>query len=141
MGSMASVGRLECSVIDQVQPFHVANNISDGAGTMIYAAMQPKPGGEKDIDAWYREEHNEQMSKEPGYVRSIRYSPLFQTRNPGKPTGLDFVALHQFGEGNNVGTEVRPLEPMTEWTKTCMGSCTSIDAAVFRKVKTLTAQD
>jgi hypothetical protein len=101
--------------------------------------MQPGAGGEKDLDAWYRDEHNEQMSKEPGYKRTIRCNPVFQTRNVGKPGGLDFVAFHQFGEGNKVGTEVEPLDPMTEWTKRCMGACTSIDAAVFRKERTFTA--
>ncbi|KAJ4357867.1 uncharacterized protein N0V89_002444 [Didymosphaeria variabile] len=95
--------------------------------------MQPAPGGEKDLDAWYREEHNEQMSKEPGYKRTTRYSPLFQTRNIGKPSGLDFVAFHQFGEGHKIGTEVEPLEPMSNWTKRAMNNCTSIDAAVYRK--------
>lgn len=112
--------------------------VIDEVTTIIFAAMQPAPGGEKDLDAWYREEHNEQMAREPGYKRTTRYSPLFQTRNVGTPAGLDFVALHQFGDKNEIGSEVKPLDPMTDWTKRCMGECTSIDAAVYRKFKTFT---
>lgn len=118
----------------------VALTAADDVNTIIYAAMQPAPGGEKDLDSWYREEHNEQMSREQGYKRTTRYRPLFQTRNSGKdkPGGLDFVAFHQFREGNKVGAEVEPLDPMTEWTRRCMAGCEEIDAAVYRKVKTLT---
>lgn len=103
--------------------------------------MQPSSGNEADLDAWYTQEHNAQMAQEKGYVRTTRYKMLFQTKNSGKgtPSGTDFVALHAFGEGNGVGSEVVPLDPMTEWTRKCMENCERIDAAVYRKVKTLVA--
>lgn len=123
--------------VEQLSCLTIADHVSDGVDTMIYAAMQPASGGEEDLDAWYREEHNEQMSREPGYVKTTRYRPLLQTRTPGSPTGLDFVAFHQFGEKNKVGLEVQPLQPMTDWTKKCISECTSIDAAVFNKMKTI----
>ncbi|KAL5385190.1 hypothetical protein PMIN03_010124 [Paraphaeosphaeria minitans] len=132
---------IESRVLERVEVYgeEIQGGTADDVTTIIYAAMQPAPGGEGDLDAWYRDEHNEQMSKEPGYKRTTRYKPLFQTRNSGKgkPEGLDFVAFHQFGEGNKVGSEVEPLDPMTEWTKRCMAGCEKIDAAVYRKVKTL----
>ncbi|KAF1976036.1 hypothetical protein BU23DRAFT_552042 [Bimuria novae-zelandiae CBS 107.79] len=132
----------ESRLLSQIESYGDSGTLAaDEVDTMIYAAMQPKPGGEKDLDDWYRTEHNAQMSKEPGYQRTTRYSPLFQTRNieGAKPTGLNFVAFHQFGIGNKIGTEVEPLDPITDWTKKSMGECTSIDAAIYRKVKTLTA--
>lgn len=97
--------------------------------------MQPAPGGEADLDAWYREEHNEQMSKEPGWKRTIRYRLLSQSRNDEKkPDGLDFLAIHEFGEGNQLGKEVKPLEPITDWTRKAMSECKAIDAAIYHKV-------
>ncbi|KAJ4294397.1 hypothetical protein N0V90_008087 [Kalmusia sp. IMI 367209] len=129
----------ESRILSQIQLFGSGEHPADEVTTIIYAAMQPAPDGQKDLDAWYREEHNQQMSEQPGWKRTTRYSPLFQTRNVGKPGGLDFVALHQFGEGNKLGKEVEPLDPMTDWTKKCMSECTSIDAAVYHKVKTLSA--
>lgn len=97
--------------------------------------MQPAPGGEADLDAWYREEHNEQMSKEPGWKRTIRYRLLSQSRNDEKkPDGLDFLAIHEFGEGNQLGKEVKPLEPITDWTRKAMSECKAIDAAIYYKV-------
>lgn len=98
--------------------------------------MQPTSGGEADLDAWYREEHNDQMSKEPGWKRTSRFSLLYQDRNDGKePGGLGFLAIHEFGEGNKIGKDVEPLDPMTDWTKRCMSECKAIDAAVYHKVK------
>jgi hypothetical protein len=99
--------------------------------------MQPAPGGEADLDAWYRDEHNEQMSLEPGYKRTTRWSLLHQNRHDEKPAGgLDFFAMHEFGEGNKIGKYVLPLDPMTDWTKKCMGECKAIDAAVFELTAT-----
>lgn len=110
--------------------------VADAATTIIYAAMQPAPGGEADLEAWYIEEHNQQMSEQPGWKRTTRFKLLFQTRNDGKPPGgLDFLAIHEFGEGNKIGKDVEPLDPMTDWTKKCMSECKAIDAAVFRKAK------
>ncbi|KAF2642263.1 hypothetical protein P280DRAFT_262017 [Massarina eburnea CBS 473.64] len=106
------------------------------ATKIIYAALQPAPGGEADLDAWYREEHNEQMSKEPGYKRTTRFRQLLHMRNDGKtPSGLDFVAIHEFGEGNKLGKVAGPLDPITDWTKRCMSESQAIDVAVFTKVK------
>ncbi|KAF1960274.1 hypothetical protein CC80DRAFT_501525 [Byssothecium circinans] len=129
----------ESRILKEVERFEKGDGgkISDTTA-IIYAAMQPStPSGEIDLDAWYRQEHNEQMSKEPGYVRTMRYRQLFHTRNDGTaPSGLDFVALHEFGEGNRLGKDAEPLQPVTEWTKKCMGECKSIDAAIYRRVKT-----
>lgn len=38
----------------------------------MLALMQPQPGGEKELDDWYREEHNEQMSQQKGWRRTWR---------------------------------------------------------------------
>lgn len=101
------------------------------------AAMEPKEGGAADLDAWYREEHNEQMSKEPGWKRSTRFKLLYEHKNeqPSDRGWFTFLALHEFGEGHQLGKEVVPLEPMSDWTKRVMGECKAIDAAIYNKVK------
>lgn len=79
--------------------------------------MQPSSGGEADLDAWYREEHNQQMSKEPGWQRTSRFRLLHQGRNDGgEAHGLDFLAIHEFGEGNKLGKTLEPLHPATDST-------------------------
>jgi hypothetical protein len=100
------------------------------------AAMEPSPGGEADLDAWYRDEHNDQMSKEPGYVRTSRFSLVHQLRTDGgKLERISFLAIHEFGDGHKIGTKVEPLDPMTDWTKRCMSNAKAIDAAVYKKVQ------
>ncbi|PVH94636.1 hypothetical protein DM02DRAFT_602184 [Periconia macrospinosa] len=125
----------EFRILALEQYYETEKHPKDATTTIIYAAMQPGPGGEADLDRWYREEHNEQMSKEPAWKRTIRYRLLFQTRNDGKePQGYDFLASHEFGEGNQLGKDVQPLQPMTDWTKKAMSECKAIDAAIYHKV-------
>lgn len=101
---------------------------------MMLAMVQPAQGGEADLDAWYKDEHNEQMSKEPGYWRTSRFSLLHQHSTGSKQNEkLSFLAVHEFGEDNKLSTEVKPLDPMTDWTKKVMASAKGIDAAIYRK--------
>jgi hypothetical protein len=98
--------------------------------------MEPQPGGEADLDAWYRDEHNQQMSEQPGWARTTRFSLLHQHKSDGKTVDApSFLAIHEFGEGHKIGKDVEPLDPMTEWTKRCMSAAKAIDAAVYHKVK------
>ena len=76
------------------------------------------------------------MAKEPGWKRTTRFTLLAQRANGREPSErVSFLALHQFGEGHEIGQDVVPLDPMTEWTKRCMSECKAIDAAVFVKEK------
>ena len=112
--------------------------ILDAGRTIIYAAMEPKPENEADLDAWYREEHNQQMSEQPGWKRTVRFKLLYQHRDPTDigSEAPSFLAIHEFGGGHKLGKDVEPLDPMTEWTKRCMSDCKAIDAAIYNKVKT-----
>ena len=102
----------------------------------MLAMMQPAQGGEADLDAWYRDEHNQQMSEQPGWWRTTRYSLLHQQSNDGKESEkLSFLATHEFGEGNQLGTEVKALEPISDWTKKVMSEAKAIDAAIYHKQK------
>jgi hypothetical protein len=102
--------------------------------------MEPGSGGEADLDAWYREEHNQQMSEQTGWKRTARFNLLFQQRNDEKESQrLSFLAIHEFGEGHKIGTDVEPLNPMTEWTKRAMSAAKAIEAAVYYKVKSFGA--
>jgi len=82
-----------------------------------------------------RDEHNQQMSEQPGWKGTTRYKLVYQTRNDGnEPSGSDFLALHYFGAGHKLGKNVEALQPVSDWTKRVMGECTAIDAANYRKV-------
>jgi hypothetical protein len=103
--------------------------------------MQPGPGGEADLEAWYRDEHNEQMSKEPGWWRTSRFSLLHQNSS-GKDEvkKLSFLAIHEFGEDNRLGKDVKALEPISDWTKKVMSQAEAIDAAIYHKVRSFGTQ-
>jgi hypothetical protein len=99
--------------------------------------MEPKPGGEADLDAWYRDEHNQQMSEQPGWKRTTRFKLLVQYRPDGKEmVKTSFLAIHEFGDGHKIGKDVEALEPKTKWTEKVMDEAEAIDAAVYHKVKT-----
>lgn len=76
------------------------------------------------------------MSLEPGWIRTNRYEMIFNRRNDGKDVDApSFLAIHEFGEGNNLGKNVEPLTPITDWTKRCMADAKAIDATIYQKVK------
>lgn len=106
------------------------------AQTLLVALMQPAPGGAAELDAWYREEHNEQMSQQPGWLRTCRYSLVAQQGSGsemGKEKQLFCLAIHEFEEKNELGDTVKALEPVSEWTRKVMSESEGIDAAIYRK--------
>lgn len=108
----------------------------DLAPNILLAMMQPSPGGEVDLDEWYRSEHNEQMSHEPGWKRTTRYNLLFQHGNTRREAPqLSFLAIHEFNEPNRLGINVEPLQPMSAWTERVLKDVQAVDAGIYRKVK------
>ncbi|KAF1839204.1 hypothetical protein BDW02DRAFT_487245 [Decorospora gaudefroyi] len=110
--------------------------------TLLLALIEPQPGPDpaSDLDAWYRQEHNQQMAEQPGWRRTCRYelSECAVGDAGGKAGGenveLRFLAIHEFGDENLLGDEVGVLEPVSEWTKRVMGQAVGIEAAIFRRV-------
>jgi hypothetical protein len=114
--------------------WQLISRATEAAPVMMLAMVQPAQGGEADLDAWYKDEHNEQMSKEPGYWRTSRFSLLHQHSTGSQQyEKLSFLAAHEFGEDNTLGTEVKPLDPMTDWTKKVIANAKAIDAAIYHK--------
>ena len=97
----------------------------------MLAMMQPPPGGEPELDAWYRDEHNEQMSQQPGWRRTSRYRLLYHYNSGEESQELSFLAVHEFGPGHNLGKEVKAIEPISDWTKKVMSEAKAIDAAIY----------
>jgi hypothetical protein len=100
----------------------------------MIALMQPSPTGAGDLDAWYREEHNQQMSEQTGWLRTCRYSLASQQPNiPDDSQEMSLLAIHEFGEGEQLGDTVKALEPISEWTMKVMKDAVGIDAAIYRR--------
>ncbi|KAI1851345.1 hypothetical protein JX266_003420 [Neoarthrinium moseri] len=105
---------------------------------IITAGMQPQTSeSSAELDRWYREEHNEQMSKEPGWTRSRRYRLAKLDKKGGSPTKHDasapeWMTIHEFGDGNRLSDQVEPLDPVTDWTRKIMGDMASIEAYVWK---------
>ncbi|KAI4629527.1 uncharacterized protein J4E87_003791 [Alternaria ethzedia] len=112
-------------------------NVVEPATTIMVALMQPSPTGAEDLDAWYREEHNQQTSEQPGWLRTCRYSLIEQgsgsSDEDGKKQELSFLAIHEFGEGEQLGDTVKAFEPISEWTMKVMKDAVGIDAAIYRR--------
>ncbi|KAF2707031.1 hypothetical protein K504DRAFT_436215 [Pleomassaria siparia CBS 279.74] len=126
----------ESRILGLEQLYETSTQSEDVGMTIIHAAMEPGPGGEADLEAWYREEHNQQMSEQPGWKRTTRYKLLSQHRNDDKEQQrMSFLAIHEFGEDNKIGKDVEPLDPMTDWTKRAMTAAKAIEAAVYHRVK------
>ncbi|KAF1942349.1 hypothetical protein EJ02DRAFT_345745, partial [Clathrospora elynae] len=105
------------------------------APTLLLALMQPSSGGEADLDRWYRQEHNQQMSEQPGWLRTRRFSLLGQHgRNDGEEE-LAFLAVHEFGEGHGLGVKVQAVEPVSAWTIKVVSEARGIDAAIYHLVE------
>jgi hypothetical protein len=106
--------------------------------------MQPPVGGEANLDAWYRREHCQHMSEQPGWLRTRRYSLLSAlpsslssssvNSGDGKDGKLSFLAVHEFGEGEQLGTEVKALQPVSAWTMIIMRDARGIEAGIWRRV-------
>ncbi len=98
--------------------------------------MEPSLDGETELDSWYREEHNQRMSQEPGWKRTTRFRLLFQHSIGAKESeNLSFLAFHEFSEENKLGEDVKPLEPVTDRTKQVMSKVKAVDAAIYHKCR------
>ncbi|ETS85294.1 hypothetical protein PFICI_03319 [Pestalotiopsis fici W106-1] len=101
---------------------------------IITAGMEPANlEASTDLDKWYSEEHNEQMSLEPGWIRSRRYK---LADDPGDAFGgpdrrITWMTIHEFGQGNKLGNKVEALDPVTPWTRKVMGGMSVIEANVW----------
>lgn len=100
------------------------------------------------------------MSLQPGWRRTCRYLLVAQENsssdsdngtNSGSENGngsgsgsgssghsneqqLSFLAIHEFSADNDLGDTVKPLQPVSEWTKKVMSAALGIDAAIYRRV-------
>ncbi|OCL14285.1 hypothetical protein AOQ84DRAFT_281396 [Glonium stellatum] len=135
VGPIGQLVEIETRLYQMVQLFETEKQPKDAFPTILSAAMEPSLGGAADLDSWYRDEHNQQMSEQPGWKRTTRFRIGFQVKD-GKPAddAPSFLAIHEFGEGNKIGKDVVPLEPITDWTKRVLESCRAIDGAVYHKV-------
>lgn len=98
----------------------------------------PTAASSAELDRWYKEEHNEQMSEAPGWIRSSRYKLVVQVKRADssksdRPDASEWMTIHEFGPGNKLTTKVEPLHPITDWTKSIMGDMEFIEAFVWEK--------
>ena len=108
-------------------------NNPDLFSTIMLAGMEPKEGTADDMDAWYREEHIDQMYElEPGLKRATRYNLIFSVL-PGDQAPR-FLTVYEFDESNKLGQDVQALDPMTPWTKKVIGNSSKIEAAIYVKI-------
>ncbi|KAF2665012.1 hypothetical protein BT63DRAFT_464295 [Microthyrium microscopicum] len=106
---------------------------------LLWAGVGPGEGKEDDYDAYMRQEHLPQFRSEPGWRRSTRYKLAVHAKNPskegwGEGEATSYIALYEFDEGNKLGSEVQPLDPMTDWTKRIMAHAKKFELGIFHKI-------
>ncbi|KAF2872533.1 hypothetical protein BDV95DRAFT_606135 [Massariosphaeria phaeospora] len=127
---------LDSRVFSLVQLYETTKQPEDAATTIINEAIESRPDGASELDAWYREEHNQYMSEQPGWQRTTRFSLVFQERNDGKePEGTSSLSIHEFGDGHGIGQDALPFEATTDRSKRVASEARVIDAAIYYKVK------
>ncbi|KAF1808259.1 hypothetical protein P152DRAFT_517702 [Eremomyces bilateralis CBS 781.70] len=100
-----------------------------GRAIVTFVANVPEET-EKDLDAWYREEHLALLAKCTGYIRSTRYQLI-----PGAGfTGPKFLAIHEWESPNLPMEELERTVMSTEWSKKIMGVATDVDRGVWTYV-------
>ncbi|KAK5117992.1 hypothetical protein LTR62_004036 [Meristemomyces frigidus] len=97
------------------------------------------PADDREYDAWYREEHLQECEQITGWRKTARYELTFgrQNRKSQAENGLGqppkFLTLHYF-DGEALPTEELAKAGESERTKRNLGSLTSQEMAVFRKL-------
>jgi len=111
--------------------------MTDWYPALVSGGLEPAAGGDEDLDRWYREEHLEQATTQPGWKRTLRYKLIFQVRNATGPQNSEdapkWLALHQWEDGY-LPAETKAFEPMTEWTKKVVGGATHVQASNYQKI-------
>lgn len=114
----------------KVQTFEGAGEKGQARGqTLVAVFMEPGEGGEAeaDLDAWYRGEHLEMLSKCQGYRRSTRYR-----RDGDGDGGPRFLALHEYAcEPNELPAEQIVRTRETEWARRVIGSAKTFEREVW----------
>ncbi|KAH6673042.1 hypothetical protein B0J14DRAFT_701007 [Halenospora varia] len=104
---------------------------------------------EKDFDDWYRQEHLEELSKVPGYLRTTRFKLLYHRTNaqsrqlkglPPRPEDKEIIApptwqaIHEFDTENIDMTKLMATAD-TEWSKKIMGNVARVEAPMYHHVQ------
>ncbi|KAF2803049.1 uncharacterized protein BDZ99DRAFT_400490 [Mytilinidion resinicola] len=123
----------------KIQVFEKEGKTRPGRGVNINsAAIQPAEGMEEELDRWYREEHLEKVSNEPGWIRSTRFELIFQVGDKGTTNTEvtpNWLAIHEFEADGLPGDRPKALEPVSALTKKIVGNAIKVDAAKFTLIR------
>jgi len=92
---------------------------NEGQGNVVVAVFLDIFPGEDmlaKLDAWYREEHIDMLSKVPGWLRTRRYVTSYT--NKGAP--IEYLALHEYAPENGLGGEEFQAATSTKWANEIM---------------------
>jgi pimeloyl-ACP methyl ester carboxylesterase len=92
---------------------------NEGQGNVMVAVfVDLQPGAERkaELDAWYREEHIDMLSKVPGWLRTRR----FVTSSIDPNTPVEYLALHEYAPQNGLGGAEFRAATTTKWNAEIM---------------------
>jgi hypothetical protein len=90
---------------------------------------------DSELDEWYRGEHVAEISKCPGYKRTLRYKlatrSLLSAFKRSFPPAPKWLALHEF-EGHEIPWKELAATDETKWAKRVIPGIRSIDFGGFK---------
>ncbi|KAI1636196.1 hypothetical protein F4809DRAFT_641754 [Biscogniauxia mediterranea] len=97
--------------------------------TLLCVGLEPRDGGEDDLDAWFREEHLDFLAGSSSYRRCTRY---VLRSGAGPPR---FLALHEYAcETKDLPTDRLAVSCETDWGKRVLGPAKALEREVFELV-------
>jgi len=103
------------------------------ATIIISAALTPKAGTDDDFNAWYREEHYQELAMCAGYLRTHRY--ILKTALKEGVNPPSYLAVHEF-EGESLPEEDLKATGETQWGVKVMGQLVAQEIGIFKLYRT-----
>ncbi|KAI1488897.1 hypothetical protein F5X96DRAFT_44704 [Biscogniauxia mediterranea] len=126
--------------LEKTQTYEAApgrSSSSSGGGdddrpkTLLCVGLEPRDGGDDDLDAWFREEHLDFLAASPSYRRCTRY--VLRSSGAGGPPR--FLALHEYDcETKDLPTDRLAVSCETDWAKRVLGPAKALEREVFELV-------
>jgi hypothetical protein len=102
---------------------------TDDAPMIMTVSLQPPPGAEDDLIAWYRQEHAPMLLEVPGWRRVRLYEQV-------EGNGPRFTAVHELESQAVFETDAYRRATSTPWRERVIGSVTRRERHIWRLLRT-----
>ena len=104
---------------------------------VVAVALDPAPGQDADVDAWYRKEHLAMLATSPLFLRCRRFKRILDPSTIDQSEGsaaAKFLAVHDYTSVqdlfDNSLTKGQLMEE-TDWTRRVMDNAKAVDRTIW----------